>query len=224
MTQLALILVAAALAQEPAPTGTIAFRFERAGNVIPNFTLTLHADGSATYQVSYPPEVPKYSPYAATIASLPNTDVTVNVTLTPALTARVFDQVRGTNGFRAGCASKAKNIADTGTKTLTYTSASSAATCVYNYADDKTIVSLTSTFQAIAFTLDEGRKLAIKHRYDRLALDPETEFLATAAKQGNALEFGTIAPTLRAIADDPQVLERVRARATSLLAQAAATP
>ena len=224
MTQLALLLLLAVPQPAPALTETVTFRFERAGNFIPNFTLTLHSDGSAAYQVSYPPEVPKYSPYAATVASLPNTNVTVNVTLTPATTSRIFDQVRSTNGFHAGCASKAKNIADTGTKTLTYTSASSAATCVYNYSDDKTIASLTSTFQAIAFTLDEGRKLEIKHRYDRLALDPETEYLVTAAKRGEALEFGTIAPTLRAIADDPQVLERVRARATSLLAQAAATP
>lgn len=219
------MIALSAQAIPPNPTDTVTFRFERAGNVVPNFTLTVHADGSATYQVSYPPQIPKYSPYAATLKAQPNTDVTITTTLSAVTTAKLFDRLNSTNGFKAGCASKAKNIADTGTKTLTYTSAAGAATCVYNYAEDKTIVALTDTFQAIALTLDEGRKLETEHRYDRLALDPEIEFLTKQAKAGNAIEFNTIGPILHAIADDPQVLERVRTRAAALLAQAAvATP
>jgi len=203
--------------QPPPPAAeAVTFHFERPGAPIPTFTLTVHPDGTALYQVSYPPEIPKYSPYAATLAAQPNTEVVMNVVLTPATTAALFDQVRSTNGFARGCASRAKNIASTGKKTLTYGTAS----CTYDYADDKTIVALTRTFEGIAFTLDEGRKLDIKHRYDRLALDPETEFLVESYKRGDAVELAAIAPTLRSLADDPQVLERVRARAATLLAQA----
>jgi hypothetical protein len=223
MKLLALLLLAVPAYSQQSPTDTITFRFERQAP-IPSYTMTIHGDGTAIYQVSYPPEVPRYSPYAESIKALPNTDVTMKVTLSSAGAAKLFERLRSTNGFSGGCASKAKHIADTGTKTLTFTSSSSTHACVYNYAEDKTIVAITSTLQAIALTLDEGRKLETKHRYDRLALDPETEFLVSAAQQGTAVEFGTIAPVLRSIADDPQVLERVRSRASNLLALAAATP
>ena len=202
------------------PSQTITFHFERPGLPVPIFTLTVNADGSAVYQASVRPEVSKYSPYAATIAAQPDTQVTTNVTLTPETTAKLFDEVRSTHEFANGCASKAKNIASSGKKTLTY----GAATCKYDYTEEKPIVALTNTFQAIAFTLDEGRKLETKHRYDRLALDPETEILVNAVHDGNAVELATIASTLRALAEDPQVLERVRTRAVNLLAQAGTTP
>jgi len=215
-----MILLAAPQQAPPPQSETITFHFERPGLPVPVFTLTVHDDGSAVYQASVRPEVPKYSPYAATIAAQPNTEVTTNVTLTPATTTKLFDEVRGTHNFANGCASKAKNIASSGKKTLTY----GTATCNYDYTEDKTIYALTSTFEAIAFTLDEGRKLENKHRYDRLALDPETEYLVNAVQAGNAVELATIAPTLRSLADDPQVLERVRMRAAKLLAQAGTAP
>ena len=210
--------------QVPAPAAeSVVFRFDRGNAPVPQFTLTVQRDGAAVYQVAYPPEIPKYSPYAATLAAQPRTTATMNVKLTAATTAKIFERVQSTNGFKEPCASKAKNIADTGTKTLTYVSAAGQASCTYNYSDEKTIVALTSTFQGIALTLDEGRKIEQKHRYDRLALDPETEYLAEAVKQGYAVEIAVIAPALQSLVDDPQVLERVRTRAANLLAQVGAT-
>jgi hypothetical protein len=220
----AILLLVACAAQQATPANeTLAFRFGSRGNAIPSYTLTIHGDGTALYQVSYPPEIPKYSPYAATMKALPNTELTLNVMLSPATTARIFDSVRD-GGLREDCVSHAKNLADMGTKSLSYTSSARTVTCTYNYTDDKTIYALTNTLQAIAFTLDEGRKLEKQHRYDRLGLDSETETLINAVKQGTALELGTIAPTLRSLVDDPQVLERVRARAAKLLAQAGPNP
>jgi hypothetical protein len=206
--------------QPPAPAETVSFHFERPGAPLPSFTLTVQPDGNAVYRVSYPPEVPKYSPYAETLRAQPNTEVTMNVALATATAQALFDRVRSTNGFARGCASRAKNIASTGNKTIAY----AGATCTYDYADDKTIVALTRTFEGIAFTLDEGRKLELKHRYDRLALDPETQYLIEAVQRGDAVELALIAPTLRSLADDPQVLERVRTRAANLLAQTAPKP
>jgi hypothetical protein len=215
---------APASAAPAAPEETLSFHFERQGLPVPVFTLTVHPDGSAVYQASYAPEVPRYSPYAASIQALPNTEVTVNVVLTPATTSALFAEARATDGFHGGCNSRAKNIADTGAKTIKYVSAAGTASCTYNFSEDKNVVALTNTFEAIAFTLDEGRKIEMNHRYDRLALDHETEFLVSEAKLGHAVEIAAIAPALRSLIDDPQVMERVRTRAANLLAQAGATP
>jgi hypothetical protein len=206
--------------QPPASAETVSFHFERPGAPIPSFTLTVQPDGTTVYRVSYPPDVPKYSPYAATLRAQPNTEVTMNVALSLGSVQALFEQLRSTAGFARGCASRAKNIASTGKKTIAY----AGATCTYDYADDKTIVALTHAFEGIAFTLDEGRKLDMKHRYDRLALDPETEFLVEAVQRGDAVDLALIAPTLRSLADDPQVLERVRTRAANLLAIAIPKP
>jgi hypothetical protein len=224
----AFVLLALAAAQtqtaiQPSPE-TIVFKIDHGTNALPSFTLTIHSDGTALYQVSYPPEVPKYSPYAATLQAQPPTQVTRTLTLNSAGTAQIFDRIRSTNGFRAGCASRAKNIADSGAKTLTYTSVAGTADCTYNYTEDKTIAFLTREFQGIAETLDEGRRIERDHRYDRLALDSDLQYLVAAAQDGDAVELGLIAPILQSLVDDPQVLERVRTRAAKLLAQAAATP
>ena len=207
--------------QLPPPRALVAFRMDRSGAPVTSYTLTVQADGSTVYQVSYPSEAPKYSPYAATQKALPNTEATVKTMLSAQGTGSLFERLRAAKGFSAGCASKAKHIADTGTKTLTFTSSEGTASCVYNYTEDKNVTAITSFFEGVAATLDEGRKLETDHRYDRLALDAEMDYLVAAAKNGTAVEFGAIAPTLRAIADDPQVLERVRKRAVNLLAQAA---
>ncbi len=213
----------ASLHQSATTPESVTFTLDRHGLPVPSFDLKVNSDGSAIYHVFYPPEVPKFSPYAATQAALPPTEVTLHTMLTPATTARLFDQVRGTGGFRNGCASKAKNIADTGAKTLTYLSPAGKAECTFNYTEDKTIQALNNTFQSIALTLDEGRRLEEKHRFDRLALDPESYYLVKMVKEGRASELLTIAPILQSLVDDPQVLERVRSRAAKLLEQATAS-
>ena len=52
---------------------------------------------------------------------------------------------------------------------------------------------------------------------DRLALDQETQDLVEAVEEGHAVEPNVIARTLRSIAQDTEVLERVRGRVASLL-------
>jgi hypothetical protein len=70
--------------------------------------------------------------------------------------------------------------------------------------------------------MDEGRRLEFLHKYDRLGLDAEMISLTEEAEAGRALELGTIAPTLAAIADDTAVIQRVRLRAQKMLEQIAA--
>lgn len=231
MNVLLAVLLAGLPFQQPAASpkdsnaATVSYSIERIGTPLSTFTMMLHEDGSATYNVSIPPEVPKYSPYAATLAAQPNTELSTTFTLPPASTAIVFQRIQSAAGAHTRCASKLKNIARTGLKTLTYTPAGAPEWhCTFDYTDEKTIAALNATFQGLALTLDEGRKLEQKHRFDRLALDPEIQFLADALKSGQAVEVGIIAATLHSLIDDPEVLERVRSRATSLLEQAALLP
>jgi hypothetical protein len=118
------------------------------------------------------------------------------------------------------CEATAKNIANSGKKTLSYVGADGAGSCTYNYSENKNVTTLTDTFLFIAFTLDEGRRLEFLHRYDRLGLDEEMTELVQAVKSGHALELETIAPVLTSIAGDAAVMQRVRSQATKLLEQA----
>jgi hypothetical protein len=139
------------------------------------------------------------------------------ISLSPEMTAKIFSTARSLNHFDMFCGTKAKNIADTGKKTLTYTAPDGTGSCTYNYSDDKSVTMLTNQFYAIAYTMDVGRRLDFERRFDRLGLDAEMLSLEHAVQEKNALELGNIAPTLQRIADDGEAMQRVRQRAAKLL-------
>jgi hypothetical protein len=143
------------------------------------------------------------------------------INLSHGTVAKIFKEARTANHFNIECASKAKNIADTGKKTLSYMGADGSGSCTYNYSENKTIDTLTNTFLSIAYTLDEGRRLEFLHRYDRLGLDAEMISFAQELEAGRALELGTISPALAAIADDTALIQRVRLKAQKMLEQVA---
>lgn len=201
---------------------TLTFHFERPGLPVPDYTVTLHPDGNGTYIAQYAPPSRQSSRYggvdtSASALAAPES-VSMPLQLSAATTARLFESARTVGYFQHPCESKAKNIANTGKKVLSYTGPDATGTCIYNYTENKLISALTDTFLGIAFTLDEGHTLANRHRFDHLGLDSEMMQLTEAVKEGRALEVGVIAPVLRSIADDPQLLDRVRARASQLLA------
>ena len=196
----------------------VSFQFDRTGLPVPHFTLRIREDGTGSYQADQ-----AETPATATSSrgqAAQHVDRTIN--LTRGTVAKIFKAARAANHFNIECASKAKNIADTGKKTLNYSGADGSGSCTYNYSENKTVDTLTNTFVAIAYTMDEGRRLEFLHRYDRLGLDAEMISLTQEAEAGRALELGTIAPTLAQIADDTAVIQRVRLRAQKMLEQVAA--
>ncbi len=218
-------------AQQPPPTtqaATLTFHFERPGLPVPVYTLALHPDGSGSYTAQYAPMPQQASRYGGTDASAPPPQtpesVTLPIQLSQATTAKLFERARTAGYFQHPCEAKVKNIADTGKKVLTYAGPDATGSCTYNYSENKLIAGLTDTFFGIAYTLEEGHTLAASHRFDHLGLDAEMIQFTEAVKQGRALEVGAIAPILRSIAEDPQLLDRVRARATQLLAASETTP
>jgi hypothetical protein len=211
----------AAQAGEPAtPTKTpaeVSFQFDRPGLPVPRFTMTMHEDGTGRYEA----DQAEVKATATLMRGQAAQHVDRQISLTKATAAKVFKAARVLNYFNIECSSKAKNIADTGKKTLSYTGPDGSGSCTYNYSENKTIDMLTNTFQGIAFTMDEGRRLEFLHRYDRLGLDAEMILLSQEAEAGRALELGTISPTLAAIADDASVIQRVRLKASKMLEQVA---
>ena len=214
-----LLLSALGACAQPPSSAVLMFHFERPGLPVPEYTLTVHEDGSGTYAATYtapPPDPHSGSSYVAAQAAAAPTQVARPILLSAPTTARLFERVRSTNQLRDGCESRDKNIANTGAKTLTYTGPEGSAHCTYNYTENKAIASMTETFQGIAQTLDDGRSIELLHRYDRLGLDRELSNLADAVREGRAIEVATIAPVLQSLCDDSQVMERVRKRAAGL--------
>ena len=212
------LLASAAHAQDSAPASThphVTFAFERKGLPVPKYQLTVNQDGTGLYQGES--IVDAVGGYAET-ADRPPQSFTNPVTISQPTVNRIFKLSQQLNHFNKTCASKAKNIADTGTKTLSYSGPDGTGSCTYNYADIKEVQALTEIFEGIAETMDQGRRLDHLHRYDRLGLDDAITFFNQEVTEGRALEVGTIAASLRSIASDADLMVRVRSRASALLA------
>jgi hypothetical protein len=218
--------IASAVGQTAAPAPDVAgskpaevsFQFDRTGLPVPRFTLRVREDGTGRYQADQA-ETPAT---ATSMRGQAAQHIDRSVNLTRDTSAKIFKAARASNYFNIECESKAKNIANTGKKTLSYAGSDGSGSCTYNYSEIKTIDMLTSTFVAIAYTMDEGRRVEFLHRYDRLGLDAEMISLSQEVEAGRALELGNIAPALAAIADDTALIQRVRLRAQKMLEQVAA--
>ena len=202
-------------AASPKAQAEVSFKFDRIGLPVPHFVLQVREDGTGRYEADQ-------SEVQATVNSMrgqaaQHIDRPIN--LSKGTVTKIFKETRAANYFNIECASKAKNIADTGKKTLSYKGTDGSGSCTYNYSEEKSIDALTNTFLAIAYTIDEGRRFEFLHRYDRLGLDAEMISFAQEAEAGRALELGTISSALAAIADDTAVIQRVRLKAQKMLQQ-----
>ncbi len=196
----------------------VTFKFERAGLLVPRYTILLREDGTGRYQADEAVASSSMQSSSA-VQYAGGKHIDRSMTLSEATTGKIFKTARALNFFNVECASKAKNIANTGDKTLSYAGSDGKGSCDYNYSDNKNVSMLTDMFLAIAFTMDAGRRLEFLHRYDRLGMDAEITSLANEVQAGRAMELSTIAPTLDAIAGDTALMQRVRLRAEKLLEQ-----
>ncbi|MGB6724916.1 MAG: hypothetical protein WBE74_03365 [Terracidiphilus sp.] len=178
-----------------------------------HWILTLRSDGSAhfTSQMNEKPAD------GASEVDAPNVDRDVH--LTTGFTTHVFEVTHRHHLFNERCESHLK-VAFEGWKKFSYAGPDGSGSCTFNYSKDKEIEELGDSFEAVAETIIEGARLEKLLQHDRLGLDKEMEYLVDAAESGRAQEICTIRPILVRLADDDEVLERVRKRARQLLAQA----
>lgn len=209
-------------AGDTATSSEVSFQFERPGLPVPKYSIVVHEDGTGTYQAQIAPVSGGGSAMGVSAAAQP---VSQPLRISSPTTETIFKTARSLDRFNIPCESKAKNIADTGKKILSYKGPDGQGSCLYNYSENRAITQLTDTFQAIAQTMDEGRKLQFLHRFDRLGLYSEMDVLSHEVEAKRVQELGNIAPALRSIVSDEAVMQKVRERAAHLLALAEeATP
>ena len=178
------------------------------------WTITLHRDGAGHFRS----QVGKLSSDRPQGIDTPAVDRDFQVSA--GFAARIFDAAARHNRFHQECESHLK-VAFQGWKTFTYTGPEGQGTCTFNYSKDKEIEELGQSMEGVAETILEGARLEILLEHDRLGLDAEMEFLTDAAADGRAQQIEAIRDILERLAQDDEVLERVRRRAKSLLEHAA---
>jgi len=194
-----------ALAQQSTPVVTFTFDFP--GSDPDHYVISVSGDGSASYGSDG-----KLSPESA-----PGEPYHADFTLSQAARTRVFDLVKRAHYFEGQIDTKNKNLAFTGTKTLTYKDAQKSTQATFGYSPLPPVHELTAFFQALSATLEFGHRLDYYLRYQKLALDEEFKRMEEVSNSGGLAEISVVAPVLRKIADDPAVIKLVRARAQRLL-------
>jgi hypothetical protein len=140
------------------------------------------------------------------------------------LRTELFRYAREHSYFATSCERNKARLAFTGTKTLSYAGKDGHGSCSFVWAADPVLQSLSDQLQAVATTLEIGRRLAVEEQHDRLGLDAELESLQDAVQSHRAEGLANIAPELQTIAADDQVMNRARQRAVTLLSRSQTAP
>jgi hypothetical protein len=133
--------------------------------------------------------------------------------------AKIFDLARQLNFFRGNFDYKKSRIAFTGTKTLRFKNGKEEYWTSYNWSDNLSMQEMTRIFQNMSETIELGRSIADKYRYDKLGVDAEMKKLEQAAKDNRTAELQSLSPILTRIAKDPSMMNITRRRAEFLLAK-----
>ncbi len=141
------------------------------------------------------------------------------IELDNSLRVSLFRYARAHNLFAAGCTNANSRLAFTGNKTLTYSGPDGSGSCTFVWAGDAELQRISDNLGAVAYTIEEGRRLDVEFRHDRLGLDAELASLQDAVKDRRAEDLPNIADQLQAIAEDQRVMDRARKRALALLAR-----
>jgi hypothetical protein len=128
-----------------------------------------------------------------------------------------FQAARSHSFFTIPCEAPKSHVAFTGKKTISYAGPDGHGECTFNWSRDQSLNQLADDLMAIAYTIEEGRRLATEHVHSRLSLDAELEALQDAVKGRRALEIENISAELESIASDEAVMNRARNRARALL-------
>jgi hypothetical protein len=207
-----LLLVLPASAQQeatpPAAQPAVTFDFDWSQGIPwQTYSITVRADGNAHFQGTPAPD-----------KAGGDTDLfQQDFIMSEANRSKIFDLAKKLNYFHGDFDSHLKQIAQTGRKTLEYNSANKHSSTSYNWSQNADVQELSRLFVAIANTFDYGRKLSFQYRFDKLGIDARLKELEYIRANHYAEELNAIAPILRKIADDPDMMHISRQTAQQLL-------
>ena len=147
-------------------------------------------------------------------------DYAAEIDLSPTCVGKLFLNATQVNFFDGDFAFRKHAIASTGKKTLTYSSPDHHGSTTYDYSENKSIQEITNIFAGISATVEAGRTLKFKYKFDKLGLEDELKGMESAAQNHSLVELQLIAPLLETIAEDTSVLNIARQRAKRLVARA----
>lgn len=177
-----------------------------------HWILTLKRDGSGHFHAEGTKDA------AGKRTGIEVSDEDRDIQLSKEFTSKVFTLAQQHNWFNENCESHAK-VAFQGWKKISYSGPEGQGSCTFNYSQDKQIQAFGESLVGVAETLHEGARLELLLQHDRLGLDREMEFISDSAKDGRLREIVAIRDILQRLAQDDELLERVRKRARNLLAQ-----
>jgi len=178
-----------------------------------HWVLTLRSDGTGHFHADGGDDA------ATKMTKMQVADEDRDIQLSKGYTAQIFATAQQHNWFNEKCEGRVK-VAFQGWKKLSYSGPEGQGSCTFNYSQDKQIQALGESLMGVAETLHEGAKLELLLQHDRLGLDREMEFISDSAKDGRLRELVAIRDILQRLADDDELLERVRKRARNLLEKA----
>jgi hypothetical protein len=192
----------------PANHSYIRFTFENPQLEPAAYSLEIYEDGTGSYSATLGSDSGAQSVKRA-------------IHIHDPLLSRLFETARAHHFFAMDCQAPHSHVAFTGKKTLAYTGPDGQGACTFNYSHEQSLNQIANDLISVAYTLEEGTRLASEHLHDRLSLDGELESLQDAAQDRRALELGNIAPELESIANDDAVMNLARKRARALLIEPA---
>jgi len=208
LLSLCLLLAAPAFGQTSAantavPTVTFTLVFPNASPS--KYSIEVTADGRATYQSDPASEASTGEPYMYRF-SMASEDRN-----------KIFNAVKQLKYFNQDFEFRKGKVAFTGNKTLAYKDGDRNFQSTYNWSNNTTVQQLTDLFEGLAETMEFGRRLDYYHTHDKLGLDAELKRLQEMDKDHQLAEIQAIAPILKSIAADQNVLNISRRRAEAIL-------
>jgi len=189
------------------PQASVRFSFDwNQGFPWQTYSITVQSDGKSSFNgTPHADETNDTDPYQQ------------DFTMSAANRQKIFELAQKLNYFRGDFASPMKHIAQTGQKTLQYQSPQLQGSATYNWSQNADVEELTRLFGAIAMTIDFGRKLAFQYRFDKLGMDKLLKELEDMQASHGVEELAIIAPMLRKIVNDPNLMNISRQSAERLL-------
>lgn len=194
-------------------SGRIVYTFDQPELQPPHYTITISENGLGRFVSKAGPP-----PADGSTDDVYPAPMDREIRLDPALLADLFRYARAHQYFNEDC-NKRGRLAFTGNKTMTYVGPDGRGSCGFIWAADAELQQLSDKLNAVAFTLEIGRRLDVEMHHYPLGLDAELASLETALQERQASDLPNIAPELQQIAADQDVMDRVRRRATALLSR-----